>query len=70
MPTVSAAQMLEDLGESRSRFIATGITSLDEAVTPALSVGEDEACTPARGLETGQVLEIWGPPGAGKTAIA
>ncbi|KAH7035448.1 P-loop containing nucleoside triphosphate hydrolase protein [Microdochium trichocladiopsis] len=70
MPTVSAAQVLDDLGEQRSRFVSTGLDDLDEALTPLLSVsGQDQATAP-RGLETSQVVEIWGPPGSGKTAFA
>ncbi|KXJ95594.1 P-loop containing nucleoside triphosphate hydrolase protein [Microdochium bolleyi] len=70
MPTISAAQALDDLGSGRSQSISTGITALDQALTP-LPATPGACHEPAlSGLATGQVAEIWGPPGSGKTALA
>jgi hypothetical protein len=63
LPTVSAAQALEDLEGDNSNFIPTGLAALDASLGPELaSVGQ-------AGIQKGHVTEIWGPPGAGKTAF-
>ncbi|KAK4100293.1 P-loop containing nucleoside triphosphate hydrolase protein [Parathielavia hyrcaniae] len=64
LPTVSAAQALQELEGSDSNFIATGLPSLNAALGSAL---EDAAH--AAGVQKGHVTEIWGPPGVGKTAF-
>ncbi len=63
LPTVSAAKALEDFQGNRSNYVSTGLTALDASLGSVLdgsSVG---------GIQKGYVTEIWGPPGAGKTAI-
>lgn len=68
MPTVSAAQALSDLKASPKRVISTGLPQLDTLLhnqnAPAVV---DGACN--GGVSRGQVTEIYGPPGVGKTAM-
>ncbi|KAK2018191.1 hypothetical protein LZ32DRAFT_397841 [Colletotrichum eremochloae] len=67
LPTVSAAEALEDLDGGVARHISTGIGRLDETL---LFSSSRQDCGSARGgLQRGQVSEIWGPPGSGKTAL-
>jgi RecA/RadA recombinase len=60
---VSAAQALEDLERDNSNFISTGLASLDASLRSGL-----DGSGPA-GIRKGHVTEVWGPPGAGKTAL-
>ncbi|KAK2021973.1 P-loop containing nucleoside triphosphate hydrolase protein [Colletotrichum zoysiae] len=67
LPTVSAAEALEDLDGGVGRHISTGIARLDETLVSSFSRFDSG---PARGgFQRGQVSEIWGPPGSGKTAL-
>ncbi|OJJ99796.1 hypothetical protein ASPACDRAFT_43429 [Aspergillus aculeatus ATCC 16872] len=54
-----------------NKTVSTGLPQLDEAVTPPI---EDDlqgfGDLQSKGLPCGHVTEIFGPPGAGKTAIA
>ncbi|KXH37574.1 hypothetical protein CSAL01_07485, partial [Colletotrichum salicis] len=68
LPTVSAADALEELDGGVARHISTGIGRLDEALTSSSSL-QELAPTRGGGLQRGQVTEIWGPPGSGKTAV-
>ncbi|KAI1447606.1 P-loop containing nucleoside triphosphate hydrolase protein [Annulohypoxylon stygium] len=68
LPTVSAAQALEDLGTDPQRFIPTNLPSLDQALNDVISDSSSALPRPG-GLQKGQVIEIWGPPGSGKTAF-
>ncbi|KAM3419840.1 hypothetical protein BST61_g3169 [Cercospora zeina] len=63
LATQSAADALGDLEYSGSSAISSGISYLDNSLT-----GNNPAASP--GFERGKVAEIWGPAGAGKTAIA
>ncbi|SPQ25214.1 b197b9cd-a334-45db-b0c3-e1fda643d47c [Thermothielavioides terrestris] len=63
LPTVSAAQALEDLEGDDSNFISTGLAALDASLRSGL-----DGSGPA-GIRKGHVTEVWGPPGAGKTAL-
>ncbi|CAJ2502128.1 Uu.00g049810.m01.CDS01 [Anthostomella pinea] len=65
LPTVSAAQALEDLKSDPRRFLSTGLDGLDSAVNDVSTADPDLG-----GIEKGQVVEVWGPPGSGKTAFA
>lgn len=69
LPTVSAAQALEDLNGHGASFVPIGLPELDRALTvstaSAPSVPDQQG-----GLTKGQITEIWGPPGVGKTAVA
>ncbi|PSS02179.1 P-loop containing nucleoside triphosphate hydrolase protein [Coniella lustricola] len=73
MPTVSAAQALEDLDSHESAaFVSTSLHDLDAALAASMasfgmSDGDDGAVQ--GGIAKGQVTEIWGPPGVGKTAV-
>jgi len=63
LPTVSAAQALQDLEGDASNAIPTGLAALDASLSPGLdNVGHG-------GIQKGHVTELWGPPGAGKTAF-
>ncbi|KAF2217863.1 hypothetical protein CERZMDRAFT_108482 [Cercospora zeae-maydis SCOH1-5] len=63
LATQSAADALGDLDYSGASAISSGISYLDNSLT-----GNNPAAIP--GFERGKVAEIWGPAGAGKTAIA
>ncbi|KAK2630440.1 hypothetical protein QTJ16_001260 [Diplocarpon rosae] len=68
MPTVSAAQALQDLRSSSKRCISTGLNSLDcclQNKEPPFSDVESAF----GGVSRGNVTEIYGPPGVGKTAL-
>ena len=68
MPTVSAAQALEDLKSSPTRCISTGVSALDYA----LQNTEPQLPETERfygGVSRGKVTEVYGPPGVGKTAL-
>lgn len=71
LPTVSAAQALEDLGANVSRFVSTNLPDLDHALAagPAASSSPGEEGANAGGIHKGHLTEIWGPPGVGKTAF-
>ena len=70
LPTVSAAQALDGLDDDPSRCVSTGLRELDRALEAGAASG-DAACGDegAAGVLRGQVTEIWGPPGVGKTAM-
>ncbi|TVY55451.1 DNA repair protein rhp55 [Lachnellula cervina] len=68
MPTISAAQALEDLKSSPTRCISTGLSLLDHALQnsePQLPETEPFY----GGVSRGEVTEVYGPPGVGKTAL-
>jgi RecA/RadA recombinase len=67
MPTVSAAQALQDLKSSPTRCISTGLHLLD-AVLQNRGLSTDGEPLHG-GVSRGKVTEIWGPPGVGKTAL-
>lgn len=68
MPTVSAAQALEDLSEDALRHVSTSLPDLDLALAGGATHLLDEQETRG-GIQRGQVTEFWGPPGVGKTAV-
>ncbi|KAF4467623.1 DNA repair rhp55 [Fusarium albosuccineum] len=68
LPTVSASQALDELGNDASNHVSTGLEDLDHALLGAASVDSQET-TRKGGVQRGQVTEIWGPPGTGKTAL-
>ncbi|KAI5463418.1 hypothetical protein BGZ63DRAFT_353263 [Mariannaea sp. PMI_226] len=68
LPTVSASQILDDLQDSNSTLISTGLDNLDQALLGPASINS-QGSSHRGGIKRGQVTEIWGPPGAGKTAL-
>lgn len=65
MPTVSAADALDDLNDGdNSPFIPTSLEALDATLKSSLDID-----IVTGGVQKGQVTEIWGPPGVGKTAF-
>ncbi|KAB8292439.1 hypothetical protein EYC80_008162 [Monilinia laxa] len=70
MPTVSAAQALQELESSLTRWISTGLKNLDLALqnedSLQLSTSVDENYG---GISRGRITEVYGPPGVGKTAL-
>jgi hypothetical protein len=68
LPTVSAAAVVDDLYNNNDAFISTGLKALDVAlISTAPDFRSSEKLT--GGLRRGQLTEIWGPPGSGKTAF-
>ncbi|KAK7447516.1 hypothetical protein Landi51_06872 [Colletotrichum acutatum] len=68
LPTVSAADALEELDGGVARYVSTGIERLDGALISSSSLRTPDSAS-GGGLQRGQVTEIWGPPGSGKTAV-
>ncbi|KAI2623482.1 P-loop containing nucleoside triphosphate hydrolase protein [Hypomontagnella submonticulosa] len=68
LPTVSAAQALEDLGTDPRRFISTSLETFDQALNDVTGESSSVLSRPG-GLQKGQVVEVWGPPGSGKTSF-
>ncbi|KAF5027799.1 hypothetical protein F66182_98 [Fusarium sp. NRRL 66182] len=68
LPTISASQALDELDSDASTHISTGVEGLDRALLgPAFVDSQDSVLK--GGVQRGQVTEIWGPPGTGKTAL-
>ncbi|KAI0386058.1 P-loop containing nucleoside triphosphate hydrolase protein [Hypomontagnella monticulosa] len=68
LPTVSAAQALEDLGSDPRRFVSTNLEILDQSLNDVTGESNNSLPRPG-GLQKGQVIEVWGPPGSGKTSF-
>ncbi|KAM5367422.1 hypothetical protein ACJZ2D_009985 [Fusarium nematophilum] len=68
LPTVSASQALDELGNDASNHVSTGLEDLDGALLSDRSIDTQDS-TRKGGVQRGQVTEIWGPPGTGKTAL-
>lgn len=70
MPTVSAAQALDELEAGLSSVVSTGLPDLDRALTgTTASEPGGDGIHLKRGIPKGQITELWGPPGVGKTAL-
>lgn len=68
LPTVSATQALDEVDDVARTHVSTGLASLDHALLGPLA--SEESDSDARGgVKRGQVTELWGPPGSGKTAL-
>ncbi|KAK2070259.1 hypothetical protein P8C59_004770 [Phyllachora maydis] len=67
LPTVTAADALDDFSGGAARTIPTGLSELDALL--ATSGGDEKPFGGGGGILCGQVTEIWGPPGAGKTHL-
>jgi RecA/RadA recombinase len=74
MPAVSAADALRDLNSAdTSRYVSTSLSELDVLLghRSANHDGRNDNVEEARsgGVVRGQVTEVVGPPGVGKTAL-
>ncbi|KAI0158993.1 P-loop containing nucleoside triphosphate hydrolase protein [Pestalotiopsis sp. NC0098] len=69
LPTVSAADALEELGTDPKRFFSTGLDELDRLLAPEVEDASSQDAVRPGGFQRGQVVEIWGPPGIGKTTF-
>lgn len=65
LPTVSASQALHSLDARGARTVPTGIAQLDRLLAPPSLPGH----VVAGGYMRGKVTDVFGPPGAGKTAF-
>jgi hypothetical protein len=69
LPTVSAAQALDELKIDPHQFIPTGLEALDQALAD-VSLEDGDESERYRGIQKGRIVEVWGPPGSGKTTFA
>ncbi|EQL01628.1 DNA recombination/repair protein RecA/RadB, ATP-binding domain protein [Ophiocordyceps sinensis CO18] len=69
LPTIAASQALEELQHEPALSLSTGLESLDMALDGSVGIVSGDSRLPG-GVKRGQVTEIWGPPGSGKTALA
>jgi len=60
---------LDNIDDVARTHVSTGLASLDRALLAPnpIADGEPEILG---GVKRGQVTELWGPPGSGKTALA
>ena len=68
MPTVSAAQALQNLQSPMAEGIAFGLRGLDDLLQNRHAL-EAQSTASCGGAIRGKVTEIYGPPGVGKTAL-
>ena len=68
LPSISAAQALQDLETGLSKPIGTGLDVLDRALVPHVPGGLTVIAA-SGGVQKGQITEVWGPPGSGKTSL-
>ncbi|KAL4818433.1 P-loop containing nucleoside triphosphate hydrolase protein [Aspergillus spinulosporus] len=66
--SISASQSLQASAALSVGAISTGLTQLDAAISPLPA--EQDGATETRGIPQGQVTEVFGPPGVGKTSLA
>lgn len=66
---MQASQALNDLQDGTNLYISTGLDGLDKALLSRFTT-ESQKASHHGGVKRGQVTELWGPPGAGRTAIA
>ncbi|KAF6224742.1 hypothetical protein HO133_009936 [Letharia lupina] len=69
LPTVSASQALQNISSTPRRPIPTGLKSLD-AFLQGREHEDSSQTVPPVGIPRGEVTEIYGPPGVGKTTLA
>ncbi|KAI1736749.1 P-loop containing nucleoside triphosphate hydrolase protein [Xylaria scruposa] len=69
LPTVSAAQVFDDLKTGPPQFLRTGLEALDRTLA-GVSLENDDEPQHYGGIQKGQIVEVWGPPASGKTTIA
>lgn len=63
LPPIDASQALEQLNSVHSACISSGVELLDAVLQTAPEAAH------GGGIRRGQVTEIWGPPGSGRTAM-
>ncbi|KAI9171127.1 DNA repair protein rhp55 [Paramyrothecium foliicola] len=68
LPTVSASQALNGLASQPLNHISSGLGDLDKILRNT-AIPELEGSFSSAGIRRGQVTDIWGPPGTGKTAL-
>lgn len=68
---MTASQALESLQNEGSNCISTGIKALDRLLDPTTMSSQiyGSGQREPGGVRKGQVTEIWGPPGSGRTAL-
>ncbi|KAL5043069.1 hypothetical protein BDW71DRAFT_131642 [Aspergillus fruticulosus] len=64
----SASQPLQASAALSVGAVSTGLTQLDDAISPLSR--EQDGPADSRGIPRGQVTEVFGPPGVGKTSLA
>ncbi|RWA07479.1 hypothetical protein EKO27_g7636 [Xylaria grammica] len=64
--TSTPAQAFDDLKTNPRQLIPTGLKALDWALA---GVSREHPSEP-RGIQKGQIVEVWGPPASGKTTLA
>lgn len=72
MPTVSAAQALQEIQSPASKAISTGLPELDafsQNGKKALAAGGESSGGSSGGIARGCITEIYGPSGVGKTTF-
>ncbi|KID71024.1 DNA recombination/repair protein RecA/RadB, ATP-binding domain protein, partial [Metarhizium hybridum] len=69
LPTVQASQALNELQDDGNLYLSTGLEELDQALLPPTPAGSPGS-TSVGGIKRGQITEIWGPSGTGKTAVS
>lgn len=69
LPTISAAEAFDELNGDALRQVSTGLPDLDRALAGITSSLLTEQDGEGGGIQKGQVTEIWGPPGVGKSAL-
>lgn len=69
LPTLSASQALQNLSSTPRKPISTGLQSLD-AVLQGRDYDSLSQNDQFGGISRGELTEVYGPPGVGKTAFA
>ncbi|KAL5601205.1 hypothetical protein BROUX41_006007 [Berkeleyomyces rouxiae] len=78
LPPVSAADVLDGPEDESLQPITTGLDTLDallsatpglDAQNARLELNDEDRASSRGGLPLGQITEVWGPPGVGKTTL-
>lgn len=68
LPTLSAAQALQAEDQASHQSISLGLNRID-ALLQSGGFNRSNSSTSANGLVRGRVVEVFGPPGIGKTTL-